>query len=309
VHADRLIAFVAARQHGIIARDQLIALGLGRGAIAHRVKRGVLHRVHRGVYLWGHEAPAPYARAFAAVLACGAAAVVSHDAAAVLWGIRPSIEGPIDVTLAVDRVRQDGIRAHRTALHPADTRILRGIAITAPARTLLDIAPQLAPPDLAAAVERAQVKRLVTKRDIAAALRRAPRRAGVPALRALVEEPAFTRSAAERRLLALLRAAKLPLPAFNARAEGYEVDALWRAERVVLEFDSYEFHATRAAFERDRRRDAAHTRARYVVLRTTWRELTGEPHVLVARIAEVLALAQARHRAEEAVSFGSETTR
>jgi len=310
VHADQLIAFVAARQHGVIARDQLVALGLGRGAIAHRVKRAALHRVHRGVYLWGHEAPAPYARALAAVLACGAGSVVSHDSAAVLWGIRPPIEGPIDVTLAADRVRQDGIRSHRTTtLHPADTRTLRGIAITSPARTLLDIAPQLAPPDLAAAVERAQVKRLVTKRDIAAAMGRAPRRAGASALRALVDEPAFTRSAAERCLLALLRAAKLPLPAFNARAEGYEVDALWRAERVVLEFDSYEFHATRAAFERDRRRDAAHTRARYVVLRTTWRELTGEPCVLVARIAETLALAQARHRAEKAVALGSAPTR
>jgi very-short-patch-repair endonuclease len=174
---------------------------------------------------------------------------------------------------------------------------------------LLDIAPQLAPPDLAAAVERAQVKHLVTKGDIAAALRRAPRRVGASALRALVDEPVFTRFAAERRLLALLRAAKLPLPVVNARAEGYEVDALWCAERVVLEFDSYEFHATRAAFERDRRRDAAHTRARYVVLRTTWRELTGEPYVLVARIAETLALAQARHRAEEALPRGSETTR
>jgi hypothetical protein len=179
------------------------------------------------------------------VLACGGGAVVSHDAAAVLWGVRPPIEGPVDVTLPADRVRQDGIRAHRTVrLHPADTRTLRGIAITSPARTLLDIAPQLAAPDLAAAVERAQVKRLVTKGDIAAALRRTPRRAGASALRALVDEPAFTRSAAERRLLAPLRAAKRPLPAVNARAEGYEVDALWRPERVVLEFDSYEFHAT-----------------------------------------------------------------
>jgi very-short-patch-repair endonuclease len=58
---------------------------------------------------------------------------------------------------------------------------------------------------------------------------------------------------------------------------------------VVLEFDSYAFHATRAAFERDRTKTAALTRGRYVVLRTTWRELTGESHALVARTAEALA--------------------
>ena len=92
----------------------------------------------------------------------------------------------------------------------------------------------------------------------------------------------------------LLRAARLPRPLFNAIAEGFEVDALWSRERVVLEFDSYAFHATRAAFERDRRRTAALQRGRYVVRRTTWRELTRQPLALVARTAE--ALASAPHR-------------
>ena len=88
--------------------------------------------------------------------------------------------------------------------------------------------------------------------------------------------------------MALLRAAQLPQPDFNACVEGFEVDALWRRERVVLEFDSYAFHATRAAFERDRRRTAALQRARHVVLRTTWNELTRESHALIARTAEAL---------------------
>ena len=52
--------------------------------------------------------------------------------------------------------------------------------------------------------------------------------------------------------MALLRAAKLPVPVFNGWVEGYEVDVLWRRERVVLEFDSYTFHATRGAQLRDR---------------------------------------------------------
>lgn len=109
-------------------------------------------------------------------------------------------------------------------------------------------------------------------------------------MRALLDEPAFTRSKAERRLKALLRAARLPQPVFNGIAEAYEVDVLWRRERVVLEFDSYTFHATQGALERDRMRTAALQRARYVVLRTTSRELRNESHALIARTAEALAL-------------------
>ncbi len=169
-------------------------------------------------------------------------------------------------------------------------RDVGAIPVTAPARTLLDNAARLPARELADAVELAQVKRLVTKRDIAAAIQRSPRRPGATALRALLEEPAFTRSLAERKLVALLRAAKLPEPLFNADVEGFEVDALWPRQRVALEFDSYSFHATRSAFERDRRKSAALTRKRYIVLRTTWRELTAQSHLLIARTAEALAL-------------------
>ena len=34
-------------------------------------------------------------------------------------------------------------------------------------------------------------------------------------------------------------AARIRRPAFNAEAQGFEVDALWRVERVVLEIDSF----------------------------------------------------------------------
>ena len=289
LHVDRLIGRVAAEQDGIVTWDQLRALGLGRGAIEHRVRRGVLHVLHRRVYRWGVPLDSPWTAARAAELACGEGAAVSHHAAAGLYEMRRQRTGPVDVTVVGRRVRLRGIRAHAAeALDGADLTTLRGIAVTTPARTLLDIARELTAPELAAAVEQAQIKRLVTKGDIAAAIERAPRRAGVRALRALLDEPAFTRSRAERRLVALLRSARLPEPAFNACVEGFEVDALWRRERVVLEFDSYAFHATRAAFERDRRRTAALQRARHVVLRTTWNELTRESHALIARTAEAL---------------------
>jgi very-short-patch-repair endonuclease len=189
------------------------------------------------------------------------------------------------------RVRIEGITTHRTSSFcVGDLRILHGIPLTSPARTLLDIAPDLPTHELATALELAQVNKLVTKRELEQTIDRAPSSAGKPAVRALIAEPAFTRSEAERLVVALLRAARLPRPAFNHVVEGLEVDAVWKPERVVLEFDSYEFHATRAAFQRDRRKDARLSRAGYLVLRTTWHELTNEPHALIARIAEALAL-------------------
>ncbi|MEA2192827.1 MAG: hypothetical protein QOI73_2948 [Solirubrobacteraceae bacterium] len=290
VHVDRLIGHVAAGQDSLITWDQLRELGLGRGAIEHRVKRGLLQRLHVGVYRWGTPTCSPWMSARAAALACGAGTVVTHHATLGLFELRPHPVGPVDVTVIGRRVRRAGIRVHTAAaLHRDDVCELRGILVSSPARALLEVACELSPRDLAEAVEQAQVRRLARKSEIAAAIARAEGRRGVPALRALVDEPAFTRSRAERLLVRLLRAARLPEPAFNAHVAEFEVDALWRRERVVLEFDSYEFHATRAAFERDRRRTATLTRRRYIVLRTTWRELTREPHALVARTAEALA--------------------
>jgi very-short-patch-repair endonuclease len=246
------------------------------------------------VYLWGAPATSLFSRAHAAVLACGRDALLSHEASAAVQGFGRPPTGLLDVTIPNRHVRVRGIRTHQSPVAAAERRVVAGVLVTAPARALLEIAPRLTPREFGDAVEQAQVKRLVTKRDIAGVIERAGPRAGVVALREVLAEPAFTRSWAERRVVALMRAAKLPPPDFNAYAEGFEVDALWRRERVVLEFDSYGFHATKAAFERDRRKTAALQRGRYLVLRTTWRELTEESHALIARAAEALILARAR---------------
>jgi very-short-patch-repair endonuclease len=98
-------------------------------------------------------------------------------------------------------------------------------------------------------------------------------------------EPAHTRSEAERRVLELIRAARLPEPRANARAGGYEVDLLWPEAALVVEVDGYAFHSTRSAFERDRRRDADLHATGYLVLRVTWTQIVDDPAVLVASLA------------------------
>jgi very-short-patch-repair endonuclease len=179
------------------------------------------------------------------------------------------------------------VRVHRTqALHPADATRHHGVPVTSPQRTLLDLATVLAPTELARAVEDAIVQRLVTTHSLNEQFRRYPRHGGVRALRdAARPEPARTRSEAERRLLELIRAARLPEPRTNARAGGYEVDLLWPEAGLVVEVDGYAFHSTRSAFERDRRRDADLHAAGYVVLRVTWRQVVDEPAALVSSLA------------------------
>jgi very-short-patch-repair endonuclease len=106
-----------------------------------------------------------------------------------------------------------------------------------------------------------------------------------------MEQPQMTRSEAERRLLTLIERAALPRPRTNTRVGRYEVDALWPETRLIVEVDGFAFHGTRAAFERDRRRDADLTAMGFRVVRVTWRQLVDEPHLVVARLAGALARA------------------
>jgi very-short-patch-repair endonuclease len=109
-------------------------------------------------------------------------------------------------------------------------------------------------------------------------------------LRRLLEsEPAFTRSELEERFLALVRDAGLPEPEVNAEVGPYEIDFLWRAQRLAVELDGWSFHSDRAAFEDDRRRDADLVARGFRVIRITWRELENNAVAVPARIAAALA--------------------
>ena len=98
-----------------------------------------------------------------------------------------------------------------------------------------------------------------------------------------------TRSDFESLFLDLCRDAKLPMPSVNAKACGFEVDAIFFDEHLAVELDSFDFHGTREAFERDRRRDATLQVAGYRVLRITWRRLMREPRALATEIRLLLA--------------------
>ena len=293
---DWLIAELAGLQFGVVARSQLLAMGIGEGAIATRLRRYRLLRLHRGVYAVGHLALVPLAREMAAVLACGPGSFVSHRSAAVVWHlVREKSDDQVDVTVAsMGRGARDGLRIHRSRLLSGhDVQHFRGLPVASPARALIDFAEEASDRELERAVHEALTRNLVNAAAITRASERFRGRRGAARLRRLIaaaDQPMLTRSEAEERFLSLLRAGELPSPEVNVLLDGYEVDFLWREQRLVVEVDGYQFHSSRRAFERDRRRDADLQAAGFSVLRLTWRQVVNEPYATIARTARALAL-------------------
>ena len=86
-----------------------------------------------------------------------------------------------------------------------------------------------------------------------------------------------------------MRSAGLPAPEVNVPVHGHQVDFLWRDQGLVVEVDGFQFHSTREAFERDRRRDAELQRAGLRVLRVTWRQVVAAPYATLANLVGALA--------------------
>lgn len=290
---DDLIEHLAAGQRGLVTRAQLRAQGISAQTIAGRVRANRLRPLHRGVYRVG-PVVAAYARELAAVLANGSHAVLSHTSAGWLWQLLPDPgdQAPVDVTLLKgDRNRHRNIHIHRMCLQPVDVTTRENIPVTTPHRTLIDLAGVLASRDLEQTLARAERMSLLERSDLLSIVAKHAGRPGMPLLRMLLRNevaPAFTRSEAEERLLALIRKAQLPMPETNVRVDGYEVDFFWRRERLVLEVDGFAFHTGSRTFENDRRRDATLAANGVRVLRVTWRQLTREPEATIVRLAQTL---------------------
>ena len=261
---DGTIVTLARRRHGVVTTADLLRAGFGHNAIAAKVARGWLRRLHRGVYLVG-ALESPLTAPAAALLACGPRAVLSHRTAAVIWELLPPRPAdPVQVTLLnANRRSRHGLEIHRTDT-AVEARRRHGLRVTSPKRTLQDLETA---PEHERAYNEAQVLRLI------------PRDAQV----------GMTRSEAERRLLALIAKAGLPRPRTNVQVRGYEVDLYWPEQRLIVEFDGWAYHSTRAAFERDRLKDAVLQIAGERVIRVTHRQLEGPPEELAARLATGLA--------------------
>lgn len=289
----RAIAALAARQHGVVARRQLQALGVSGTSVDRLLADGRLHRVHRGVYAVGHPVLPRYGAYAAAALAGGDGALVSHPSAIALWELRPENGSRVHVTLPRrHRASTSRITFHRTrALHDDEITSRHGIAVTSVARSLVDYGATRRFDEVKRAWDEADYLGLLDLGELEAVLSRSNGRRGAAFVSRLVRtqaEPERWRSELERRLLALARRSALGRLEINAEVEGFECDALWRAERVIVEVDGFRAHRTRRAFQRDRDRDRVLTLAGYRVVRFTWADLRDRPELVAATIRALL---------------------
>lgn len=293
------LARLAAGQHGVVSHVQLVRLGIRGAAIERRVARGRLHRLHRGVFSVGLPHPTRDGVLLGATMASGPESVVSHFDAAALLGLTDTQPGRIHVTTPRrSRTGSPGIRLHRVRrLHPDDVTSMRGIPVTTVARTAVDLTDMLGTHGLARVLREADYLRLLDLAAIDAAMVRAHGRRRLASLHAALEihRPAtVVRSELEHRFLELCRRALVPAPETNVRlrasGRSYEVDCLWREQRVVVELDGAAAHDTSRAFERDRERDAALVAAGFRSLRYTWRRLTRHPEAVMGEVRGTLGV-------------------
>jgi very-short-patch-repair endonuclease len=257
------------RQHGVIARWQLLERGFNDDSIKHRIEKRWLHPVFAGVYAVGRPEVSRYGMWMAAVLACGPCAVISHESAAALWGVWRYTRELVVSVPAGCRPRNPGIRVHRRA--HIDATAHHGIPVTTPVATVIDLAAGRPRNEVEAALNEADIRGLITIEALREALDVTPRRPGVAKLRMTIDRRTFTftRSGLERRFLPIAREAGLPKPLTRVYVNGYEVDFFFPDYGLVIETDGGTFHRTPAQQAADRRRDQTHTAAGLTPLRFT----------------------------------------
>jgi hypothetical protein len=228
-------------------------------------------------------------QAAGAVLACGRGAGLAYGSAGTMWGYSKEWRLPFEVVVR-SVVRRPGIIVHRSrTLTPRDFRIQRGVRVTSPARTVLDIAARLNPRELTRTVNDALLRGFLQQGELADVLARNPRHPGARLLAPLVEDPGNpTRSAMEDDFRVFCTRHGLPDPEVNVYVNGREVDALFREQQVIVELDGYTTHSSRASFEDDRDRDAEMLRTGHVTVRGTWERLRSRPAREAARLHEIL---------------------
>lgn len=292
-----MLAELAEHQHGIVERHQLVASGLSTTTIDRYVAAGRLHRVYPGVYAVGHRHLSRQGWWIAAVLSGGPGAVLSHRPAGAAWNLR-GWNGKAAITVPRWRPGPGGIEIHSSSLPSDEVTTLDGITVTSMPRTLLDLATVLGRHDLARAVEEAEFQQLSDPLSLPALLERHRGQRGAGNLRGVLQAAGYgkgvTKFPLEELFVRFLSEHRLPHPELNASLQigdrFYELDCLWRAERVIVELHSATFHGTTPAVTRDAGRDRRLLLAGYRVIHVTSAQLhdRGERAALAADLPRVL---------------------
>ena len=280
---------LGARQHGVVARWQLMALGLSADSVRYLIRSARLHAVARGVYAVGRQELDELGRWMAAVLSCGRGAILSHGSAARLWRIGDERMREVEVSVAAGIVRtRPGVVAHRRSrLRDRERTVHNGVPVTSVAATIVDLASYATVGQLERAIREADKRDLIDPDTLRAELETIVPRPGIRRLRSILDRLSLhlTDSELERRFLPIARAAGLPDPVTQARVNGFRVDFYWPDIGLVVETDGLTYHRTPSQQARDRVRDNAHLAAGLAPLRFTHGQVRYQPGYVRATLA------------------------
>jgi hypothetical protein len=295
IEAVRRLTAVAARQHGAFTRQQAFEAGFLRGTIGHRLETGVWVAVDHGVYTTGGTPMSWCLRLSAACLA--GPAVASHRAAAALWGIPTFDEEWIEVT-ALRHLRRhsaDVLWHESWHLDARYVTALDGIAVTRPARTIVDLGAVVDVERLVAAYDDLARRRLISHASVCRDLEDlGSRRIGSGTVRRALALRApsdpVPESVLESEFDEIARAAGLPRPVRQfvlLDADGRfiaRLDFAFPEQRVGVEIDGLRYHDADA----DRIRDLQASGVGWHIVRASSADVRHRPDLVVDAIRGAL---------------------
>ena len=287
---ERRIIQRATQSHRILTRQELLAIGLGPRAITYRAQTGVLHREYPGVFAIGTPATHAYERSMAAVKACGTGSMLADDGALALWGFIDTWPRQLAILTPNNR-RPKGLIVHRsTILTSKDRRVHKGVPVTSPARALLDAAVYLGGRRLTRVVNDALHTPHLKRRHLKELCALHPNHPGVKALRPFWDtSDGPTRADWEDDFPTWCVRRGMPRPTIGYRLGPFTVDAIFLAERLIVELDGWASHDGRDRFEGDRDRDAENLLNWHPTVRITWYRLESDSDREAARLEQILA--------------------
>jgi hypothetical protein len=291
------MAQIAGRDQGVIAWREMREAGLSPDVIKRRIRRGALIPEFEAVYRVGHRAPSVEAHYMAAVKACGKGSVLRGRAAAHLWGLTKGPAPEPEVLTPTER-RIKGIRTTRSRkIDRRDVTKRYGIPVTTVARTVVDLAADSTPDELALQFHAAATRYKVKPHHVEAVLSRRRNAKGASKLRRVIYgDTRALLSELERGFIALLQASNLPLPKTNIPVDGHWVDCRWEEYALSVELESYEFHNTRHAWEADQKRERKARNRRDAYRRYCYSDVFEEPEETAADLRQLLSSSGSRTR-------------
>ena len=241
-----------------------LSRGISEKALTAAVREGLVRRVLRGVYLRSDQPDTIETRAACAARVIAPGSVLRDRTAAWLHGVNvlthreqellPPLETCVGRFLAPSaRVGVDG---GTRDLAPCDVTIVRGVAVTTPLRTALDLGCNLRRREALAALDEFMRRFGLTRTQYATSAVRYFRRRGVVQLRQLIPiADGRAESPRESWMRLAVIDAGLPCPELQYWIEidgvpTYRLDLAYPRHRIAIEYDGEEFHERTAEQKR-----------------------------------------------------------